>query len=266
MATLDIVTVAYRSGEDLEALRRDIPRMTESPHHLWVFDNTGNPKTLTIAWNDLALGGSAEYIAFLNTDVRLSPGWDSRLIEALERGGVAAGAALPRPVGHDWPSLLDPGRAPFPSHQTAPAPGPEDMSALAARSKDERGVYVFAGEGDRASFYAVLVRRADWNRLRGFDERFRLYGQDHDFQRRLEERLSARTVRANGCPVWHRCGGSSMEAAKRGEVDFSAEMRHHGVVKSALRAGRLKDWDLLGPEECRAVRLDAAYAAMPVLR
>lgn len=266
METLDVVTVAYRSGDDLVAMRRDIPAMTKTPHSFRVFDNTGNPKTLTIAWNDLALEGKADYIAFLNTDIRLSPGWDARLIEALETSPIPAGAVLPRPVGHDWPCLLDASRPAFPAHETAPAPGPEEMTTLAQRSQGEKGIYVFAGEGDRASFYAILVRRKDWMDLAGFDERFRLYGQDHDFQRRLEERLSARTIRANGCPVWHRCGGSSREAAKRGELDFSAEMRHHGHVKGALKEGALRDWDRLSPDERRAIRMDPAYGAMPVFR
>jgi hypothetical protein len=266
METLDVVTVAYRSGEDLEALRRDIPEMTDSPHTLKIFDNTGNPKTLTMAWNDLAMEGRAEYVAFLNTDIRLSPGWDTRLIYTLETCQVAAGAVLPRPVGHDWPTLLDGFRTAFPRHETAPAPGPQDMAILAERSGSEKTAYVFAGEGDRASFYAVLIRRIHLADLMGFDERFRLYGQDHDFQRRLEERLALRTVRANGCPVWHRCGGSSMEAAKRGEVDFSAEMRHHGHVKGALQSGALKDWDRLSAQERRAVRLDPTFGRMSVHR
>lgn len=265
METLDIVVVAYRSGFDLEALRRDVPEMTRNGHSFRVFDNTGNPKTLTIAWNDLAWEGRGDYIAFLNTDIRLSPEWDARLIAALETSQVKAGAALPRPVGHDWPALLKPGSAIFPSHDTAPAPGPEDMAILASRGKDERGVYVFAGEGDRAAFYAVLVRRTDFTMLQGFDERFRLYGQDHDLQHRLETVFGYRTVRAEGCPVWHRCGGSSMEAAKRGELDFTAEMHHHGEVKSAIAQGREPEWHRLSDEGRAGVRANPVYGRMPRL-
>lgn len=263
-ALVDVVSVAYRSGQDLECLNRDIPDMTGIPHTWSVWNNDGNPKTLTIAWNDLGQAGRAPYLVFLNTDIRVSPGWAAKLIEVFE-GHPEAGAVLPHAVGQNWPTLLDSRQAPYPVHQTAPAPPREAMATLAQRTRDERGVYAFAGEGDRASFFAVMVRRSVWDSLKGFDERFRFYGQDHDFQRRLE-RLSLRTLRAEGCPVWHRAGGSTHEAAKRGELDLSSEMHHNGRVKGDLQAGRLRDWDLLSDVEREGIRRDPGYCRMPVFR
>lgn len=260
LACVDVVVVAYWSGEDLRVLLEDLPVMSRLPYELHVFDNTGNPKTLTMAWNDLAAQGRAEFLAFLNTDIRLSPGWDERLVDCL-CSSSDAGVVLPKPVGHDWPELVGGGPM-FSNPGAAPPPPREAMEAIAAAWESAKDVYSFGGSCD-AAFYFALMRRSLWTGLKGFDERFRLYGQDHDFQRRALGRHGRLTVRSGCCPVWHRCGGCVREAGVRGEVDLGAEMRHQGVVKEAIMSGRMKEWDLLTEGDRAGVRSELTYNAMP---
>jgi len=258
---LDVVIVAYRSESDLPSVLDGLETMSSFPREVHLHDNIGNTKTLTIAWNDLANRGSAEYIVFLNTDIRLSPGWDERLVDGIERH-ADAGVVLPRPVGHDWPKLVDPAAAAFPDPGCAPPPTPEAMRYIAEAWKDREADYSFGG-GCNAAFYAVMVRRNIWDALKGFDERFRFYGQDHDFQRRLLNRFGKYSIRIDCAPVWHRCGGSVRKAAERGEVDFGSEMRHCGAMESAVKGGGLREWDLLTDEERARVRSNPQYNRMP---
>lgn len=258
---VDINIVAYHSEKDLPYVVEGIERWTTSPWSLHLFDNAGNPKTLTIAWNDLAAQGEGEFVAFMNTDIRVSPGWDERLKKALEEN-PSIGVVMPRAVGHDWPHLVDPARPPYGHHDTAPAPGHGDMEILAEKYKDDPEVYSFGGECN-ASFYALVLRRKLFEDLKGFDERFRFYGQDHDFQRRMLARFGLYAGSVKNSPFWHRCAGSTREAAARGEVDFNAEMIHHGQLKASIAEQRFLEWDLILDEERQAVRKNPKFSKMP---
>lgn len=260
--SIDVVVVAYRSEEDLPELQDDLTLMSRHPILLHLFDNTGNPKTLTIAWNDLARGGSAPYLAFLNTDIRISPGWDERLVDALE-ANAAAGVVLANPIGHDWPVQSGMGAEPFPRESVCPTPPREAMSRISEAADADPGFYSFGA--CNAAFYAVLMKRSMFEELKGFDERFRFYGQDHDFQRRVLARYGKYPVRVNRSVVWHRVSGSTMKAQERGEVDFNDELRHLGVVTDGTITGTLAPWDRLTDGERAAVRLDPVYGRMPVV-
>lgn len=253
--------VAYRSEADLPSVLEGLKTFNSFPHELHFHDNIGNTKTLTMAWNELASRGKADYIVFLNTDIRLSPEWDARLIAGIERH-ADAGAVMPRPVGHDWPKLVDPAKSAYPESNTAPAPPPEAMKHLADAWKDQENDYSFGGDCN-AAFYAVMVRRSIFEALKGFDERLRFYGQDHDFQRRVMNRFGKYTIIIANAPVWHRCGGSVQKAAERGEVNFSAEMQHCGLITESLKNGSMLEWDILTDEERQKIHRNPKYNRMP---
>jgi hypothetical protein len=258
---IDVVVVAYRSEEDLPELQDDLTLMSRHPIQLHLFDNTGNPKTLTIAWNDLARQGTAPYLAFLNTDIRISPAWDERLIEVLE-ASADAGVVLPNPIGHAWPVQSGMGSEPFPIDSTCPTPPREAMCAISEAMNGDKGLYSFGGACN-AAFYAVVIKRSMFEELKGFDERFRFYGQDHDFQRRVLARYGKYSIRVNRSVVWHRVSGSTMKASERGEVDFYNELVHLGKITDATITGKIPWWDKLSDEERAAVRLDPVYGNMP---
>lgn len=256
--------VAYRSEADLPDVLEGLRTMSSLSHELHFHDNIGNTKTLTMAWNDLASRGSADYIAFLNTDIRLSPEWDARLVAGIEQHGDS-GAVMPRPIGHGWRCLLDQSQKPYSDPATAPAPTREAMVRISEIWKGSKDDYSFGGSCD-AAFFVVMVQRSVWETLGGFDERFRFYGQDHDFQRRLLSRFGKYTKIVSCAPVWHRCGGSVREAVKSGDVDFNAEMRHCSHISTSLKSKKLIEWDLLSDAERTQVRLNSEYSKMPTYK
>lgn len=260
--SLDIVMIAYRSEADLPSVLEGLKTMSFLPHELHLFDNIGNKKTLTMIWNELAFKGKGDYIVFLNTDIRLSPGWDLRLVDGMGRH-ADAGAILPKPIGHDWQNMIDPSK-PIPKDSAiADPPTHEAMTKIGEMFKDRNGDYSFGGNCN-AAFYAVMIRRVVFEALKGFDSRFRFYGQDHDFQRRLLSRFGKYSIVVDSAPVWHRCGGSVRKAAERGEVDFSGEMKHCGAMTDGLKAGTIVEWDLLSDEDRARVHADPKYNRMPV--
>jgi hypothetical protein len=240
--SIDIVLVGFMSEEFLPRLRKDIETMTAFPRFVHYFDNIGNPKTLSALWNDLAAAGSAEYIAIMNPDIALSPGWDKRLIKALS-DDKTLGIATPDPCGSS------PTAAPMPSVQT--------MKEIAKEYASDKRVTT-----EDVQFYLAVIRRTVWESLKGVDERMRFYMQDSDFLRRAKERLGLSAGRVHSCPVWHQGSASTGEAIRKGQLNQKLEYDTSLEVHRDLSAGRLKDWDLMTALERSEVRQHPKYGRM----
>lgn len=249
---VDIVIVGFRPGLETERLLEDIPATTWSPFRVYYFDNTGNPKSLSEAWNDLAFAGSAPYIAVLNSDVIPSPGWDVRMMQAL--GHEDIGAVMPHAIG--CPNVVYLGK----SITTSVPPTREDMERAASIAVDEsngKPIMMDFG-GEHGPFYAVMLRRADFASLKGFDERLRFYAQDHDFQDRLRSR-GMKNVRLENCPFFHGDSVSTKKAIEEGDIDIMEEYRTIGRHYGPIKAGAVPRWDALSDEERASIRRDPAY-------
>lgn len=255
MSSVDVVVVGYRPGDETARLLREIPVLTKRPHKLHYFDNTGNPKNLSAAWNDLGRAGSAPFIAFLNPDIAISPEWDERMASCLE-SHPEAGAVLPSGVGGNGVfRLLN--KAVYPGRYGCP-PSPEDMRALGAWAAQQSGLYAFSAT-DPAPFWAVMMRRCDWESLKGFDERLRFYGQDHDMQHRLRKR-GLSTVMTFSCAVYNFGSLPTKRAMQFGDVNVNEEYHANGRVLPLLQDGRLAHWDTLTDGQRASVRGDPRYA------
>jgi len=240
--SIDIVLVGFRSEEFLPRLLEDIEAFTALPHIVHYFDNTGNPRTLSALWNDLAAAGTADYLAIMNPDIALSPSWDRRLVRAL-RFDPTLGIATPDPIGS--------------SPTAAPMPSVATMRELAKELAGNQEV----STGD-VQFYLPVLARRTWEALRGVDERMRFYMSDSDLLHRAKARLGLRAGRVHSCPVWHRGSASTGEAIRRKEINQSLEYDTSFAVWREVREGRMKDWDLLTDAERSAVRSDPKYGRM----
>ena len=144
----------------------------------------------------------------------------------------------------------------------APAPTPAAMAEIATKWAASRNDISF-GKECNAAFYAVMIKREFWERMKGFDERFRFYGQDHDFQRRAFWREKLYSIRISSSAVWHRCAGSVRQATGRGEINIKAEMVHCGETGRSIIQGKMPHWDQISDAERAAIRLDPRYNRMP---
>jgi GT2 family glycosyltransferase len=238
---VDIVIVTYRSERFLPRLLEDLESMSQLEHAIHLFDNTGNPTTLSRAWNDLAAAGQAPFIVFLNPDCVLSPGWDSALKDVLDR---RANLGIVRPPG-------------FHGHM----PSREEMVAVAKGAPEGEFERHWDCGLDRG-WFCSMMRRSQFEALRGFDERLRFFGQDWDIVRRMQSRLGLLFAHANRCQIWHQIGGSRAEGAARGEFSDDLEYGYFQWIWERLHNGDLKDWDLLTNDERNLVRQDPLFSKM----
>lgn len=239
----DVVVVGHRPGAETRRLLEDLDVSTTPPFKVHYFDNTGNPKNLSQAWNDLASAGDCDFIAFLNSDVVVPPCWNEDLVDQLQRRPYV-GAVLPAPIGQNV-SIAGKRYEGMIGHP----PSRDEMASVRRWAHAEFCDQIVGfSKKERAAFFAVMVKRTTFAAFKGFDERLRFYGQDHDFQDRLRL-LGLSTVRVLSCPVLHWGSTATKEAAQRGDIDLQAEYIYFGPILKAIRTGHLKRWDELSDAE-----------------
>jgi N-acetylglucosaminyl-diphospho-decaprenol L-rhamnosyltransferase len=187
-----------------------------------------------------AARGDAPFLLFLNPDARIDPTALSRMLSVL-RSDAAAALVGPRIVSDNGELAWSMRR--FPRHRSTFA------QALFAHRVLPRAAWTDELIRDGAAYDApatpewlsgacMLVRRAAFEQVGGFDERFFLYCEDTDLCRRIWD--AGHSVRyVPDAQVWH-IGGASSEAgetqpiAARSRVIYAR--KHMGPAHARLQA------------------------------
>lgn len=194
--------------------------------HVRVLENTKN-LGFARAVNRGVRAASGEFVALLNADMRVDTNWLSSLLSTLHKAPnmVCSGSIV-----LDWKGeSIDYAGRPDDALNLLMRPR-SDSSALASMSDDSPLLFASGG--------AMLVRRADYLELGGFDEDYFLYNEDVDFGWRLWLR-GGRVLRSVRSRVFHRGGASAQELGLERVMFFSQSSTLCTMIK------------MLGEEELR---------------
>jgi len=181
------------------------------------------------AVNRGAQEGHGEYVAFLNTDMRVDADWLAALLDTLRK---ARDMKCVGSIVLDWTGeKVDFAGRPDDALNLLMRP-PAESSMLAKVSEDSSLLFASGG--------AMLMRRASFLELGGFDEDYFLYNEDVDFGWRFWLR-GGRVVRSARSRVYHRGGASAQE------FGLESVMR---LAQSSTLCTLIKN---LGEEELRRV-------------
>jgi O-antigen biosynthesis protein len=176
------------------------------------------------ATNQGAEHARGEHLVLLNTDTFVRPGWLEPLIETLDHGDI--GAVVPRFLHPDG------------SRQEAGVLLARDGTVLFYGDHDDpdRLCYRFRRSVDFGSAACMLVRRATFDALGGFDERYApAYYEDADFCLRLAQAGLAVVYEPRSTVMHVRRGSSGVDTA----VELSERNRGLFVERwGAQLAGR----------------------------
>lgn len=197
--------------------------------------------------------GCSPWLLLLNPDVELAPGAIATLLAAAERDAGLAVVA-PRLRHPDGQEQINGGRASGWVREVSRClgVGPR-LRRLRARARHEAYRTGALIERPWVSGAAVLVRRAAFAQVGGFDERYFLYYEDEDLCRRLR----AAGWRVAVCPAAdavHQVGGST---GSYQSVHFESSRALYHRVHSGPLLRTLVGWDA----RRRAARLSARTTA-----
>jgi N-acetylglucosaminyl-diphospho-decaprenol L-rhamnosyltransferase len=222
-APLEVVVVDNASGDASAEVARTLGAQLGLP--VKVIENAANVGYARAA-NQGAAATSADWIVIANPDTRFEPGALSRLL--------ATGEADPT-IGCLGPDLRNPDGSPYPTGRRFPSVFVGALHAAlgtiwadnpATRryhmTNVDRSVPV---QVDWVSGACMVLRRAAWDAVDGFDPGYFMYAEDMDLCLRVA-RAGWRVVFDGGARVVHTVGGSTRKRPFRKVAD------HH---RSALR-------------------------------
>lgn len=170
-------------------------------------------------------------VVFLNNDTIVDDGFLEPLIEALRDPWV--GVVVPKILYMD-----DPGRIWYAGGIVNPATG---LIAHRGIRMPDGPEYSVSGPTTYATGCCICMRGADFGRLKGFDERFAMYGEDVDLSLRVRE-TGRIILYVPASRIWHRVSASS-----GGEMNFGKQLRKSRAAFRIMRRHRMWSGLLLYP-------------------
>jgi cellulose synthase/poly-beta-1,6-N-acetylglucosamine synthase-like glycosyltransferase len=181
-----IIVVGYNLPVVEQACLQSVVSCTNYPYVLTFVDNYNTEMTLTQRWNELVAWTPEEYVCLLNSDTVVSPKWLPRMMETL--------------LEDDMHGFVGP--------STNNCHSPQKNIATFEYANKHLGESEVMKSP--ISGFCLLFRKSIWDELEGFDERYKLYGQESDFVDRAQ-RIGYKALWRKDAFVWHE-GEASVKA------------------------------------------------------
>ena len=239
---VSVIIINYNGLRYLQELIDSILAQTLSDYEVVFVDNASSDESLSFVharcpdWRVIAQSentgfsragnlacqrAEGEFLAFLNTDIKLHPAWLQEVVAAAQADTTVAAVACKLLLYHD-PTKLN---------------GVGGMMNRLGYTWDrgmfevDRGQYDEPSEVLFASAGAALFRRSLFLHAGGFDERFFMYHEDVDLCWRLWV-LGYRIVTAPGAVALHHFGGSTRESKS---TDWRELMGERHSIRSLIK-------------------------------
>lgn len=197
---LEIILVKYGLPDYERETVEQVMRTMTIPYHLTVYDNYPADENLSVVWNRLIKRSNAEFVLLLNNDTVPSEGWAEKLMDTMKDKKVGASGSISNRAG---------------GHQGGFAHADEDKII----------------ECTMLSGFCLLIRKTAFDAIGGFDEKYKLYGEDSDFCHRLRK-AGWKLVTHYGSFVYHHKAQSTPIAEARGK-DITAIQKESAAMFQA---------------------------------
>jgi len=182
---LDIIIVKYNNRDYENETISQVLETLEIPYHLTVYENYERDRNLSTVWNDLIRRSDADVICLLNNDTVPAKGWIEKLLEVVKNPKVGAVGPISNRAG---------------AHQGGFKKAIEDKLV----------------ECTTLSGFCLVFRKEVWDKVGGFDENFKLYGEDSQFVANIRNH-GFKLITHYGVYVYHHGHKSTAIALKRGK-------------------------------------------------
>jgi len=184
---LEILIVKYGLPDYEADCVNQVMKTVGVPYHLTVYDNFPLDEPLSVVWNKLIRRSNANFICLLNNDTIPHKGWVEKMLEVYkDKKDVGAVGCVSNTAGSIQGGFKKP-----------------------LKEKKIQRVNMLSG-------FCMLFEKSVWERVNGFDERFKLYGEDSDFCRKIM-RLELNLYVRFDAFVYHYGRKSTPNAVKRGK-------------------------------------------------
>lgn len=203
---LDILVVSYHAKAELAQTLASLALFSAPGYRLTVHDNTAVNYSLTWVWNRFVERSKREFVAFVNSDVIVGPGWDSESMALLESDSTVANVSPASNCGEH--------------RNLAPIPEPnkyalEWIEKLAEGLKRSPKRFHTGIDHRLVVGHCMIMRKSLNQRIGGFDEKFPFANNDWDLNQRFIKAGYKMGV-ALHAPCVHWWNASTKEAKAKG--------------------------------------------------
>lgn len=173
---LDILVVSYHAKKELAQTLSSLALFSAPGYRLTVHDNTAKNYSLTWLWNRFIERSHCDFVAFVNSDVIVGPGWDTEALALLQSNPAVANVS---PA-----SNYDPHR------QLAPIPEPNEhalewIGGLTEGLKRAPTRFYTGTDHKLVAGHCMIMRKSTNRQVGGFDEKFPFANNDWDLNNRF---------------------------------------------------------------------------------
>jgi len=153
---VEIIIIKYTVNDSIKKFEdqtiKSVLSHTEEPYHLKIWQNKTKDENLSVIWNKLIQNSPADYVCLLNSDVLVENRWLQKLLEVFDQENVGAVGPVTNACGI--------------RQQIQPkGNGTENAKTL--------------------SGFCMAFPKKVWEEVGGFDEKYKLYGEDSDFCKKI---------------------------------------------------------------------------------
>lgn len=173
---LDILVVSYHAKIELAQCLSSIVLYSAPDYRLTVHDNTAVNYPLTWLWNRFAERSRSEFLAFVNSDVVVGPGWDAEAMDLMKADGKVASAS---PLSN------------YPPHHGLAGirkPDPDALEwipSLTETLKKNPNRFYQGIDRRLVTGHCMILRKAAFETVAGFDETWSFANNDWNMNERL---------------------------------------------------------------------------------
>lgn len=173
---IDILVLSYHARNELAQALSSIVLYSTPGYRLTVHDNTAVNYPVTWLWNRFIERSKREFIALVNSDVIVGPGWDSEAIACLEEDELvgSVGPISNYPQHAEIENLAGPN-----SHSM------QEVVMQTASRKDINPRFVKRKEYSFVGGQCMLFRKSVWEKVGMMNEDFPFASNDWNFNDRL---------------------------------------------------------------------------------
>ena len=222
---VEIICLKYKEPDQESKCVDRIVWCTDWPFKLTLVDTRGLSANFAKLWNRYVHKSDCDYILIMDSDAYVEQGWLTKLMDSFSDNFQCL-------TDHRRTPLLQPEQT-HPVGLVVPITQPGAASTIQGQLAFMKHDIAFLTDA-QVSGYFFLFKKALWEDIGPFDERFYLHGQDSEWVDRVISSKWNIVVRPDVF-VEHDVSTSIKSASERGEFDYQIDLAYTRIIYDLIR-------------------------------
>lgn len=221
---VDIICLKYKEEDIEKKCVSNLVDGTDWPYKLTWYDSRNQSANFSKLWNHLTEISTCEYIVIMDSDAYVSAHWLSKMMQSFNDAFTCT-----QHLGSD--RMVHPQNVGL----VVPITREGAASTVQGRIADADNIPPFLANSEQVSGFFFLFKKAMWEDIGPFDERFYLHGQDSEWVDRVIASKWDIVVRPDVF-VDHEVSAAISKASKNKEFNYDIDILYTRMIYDLIRS------------------------------